>query len=104
MQEGNELSRRSLERLFVDQAHPGAGGLRELAGDVVSSKSDVMDALATVRQKSGNGTFRRSRLQQFQMNAADIEEGRTHLLGGNFLAVLAAQSKRSFVNRHSLVE
>jgi hypothetical protein len=104
MQEGNEFSGSALKGFLMDQAHAGSCGLRQLAGDVIGTKSDVMNSLAAIGQELGNGTFRRRRLEQFQVNASDIEERRTHLLGRDLLAVLTTQSKRFFINGHGLIE
>lgn len=104
MKEGDQLASCAVKWLLVDQAHAGSGGLRELAGDVVGPESDVVDAFTPVSQELGDRALGRGWLQEFQMDAADVEKRRAHLLGGDLLAVLTAQSKRLFINGYRLVE
>ena len=105
MEEGHQLAGSAVEGLLVDQPDAGAGGLLELALDVVGAEGDVVNAaVGVLLQELGDGALRVGRLQQFEVDLAHAEEGGAHFLGRHFFAVFAFEPEGFFVIGHGFVQ
>ena len=105
VEEGHHLAGGTLEGHLVDEFHAGGRGLLELGGKIGGGEGDVMHAAGRVLlEELGDGAVGRGRLEQFQVGFTGVEEGRAHLLRGDFLAVFAGEAQGFFEIRDRFIQ
>ena len=90
--------------LFIYKLHPLFSGFGEGNAGIGSSKSDMMNPLASLLQELGNGTIFACRLKQFEFSFSNFKESRTYLLVGYFFYVIALEPQSFFKKRKSFLD
>ena len=104
MEKPDLQSFRARAGLLIDQSHALIRHFLQRAVDVVDGKSQVVQAGAAFFDELPDRPVGVGRFEQFDLGLADLSEGRSDLLVGDFLDGITLQSKYVLVVSDGLGE
>ena len=104
MEEGDEFVSGTREGHLMDEPGTLLLGVRELTGDVVGGKRDVVNARAVFFEEFGDWALVGGGFEQFDVDVSGGKKRGPDLLGFHFFPSFAGQAKHIFVVGDGFVE